>query len=41
MAAKMKYKNIWSPYEEGSPIKMNEHFLLMYILHNSDKKLKI
>ena len=42
LVAQKKLKNIWMPVENSSPhITMNESFLLMYLLRNSDQKLKI
>ena len=29
------------PFEEDKPITMNESFVFMYILYNSDEKLRI
>ena len=40
LVVKNKLETIWKSLEIGKPTKMNETFLLMYLLRNSDKKLK-
>ena len=34
-------ERIWIPYEKNKPIKMNEFFVLQYVLYNSDPHLQI
>ena len=41
LVAKIKQEEIWMPNEKHKPMKMNESFVLMYLLKNSDDHLKI
>ena len=41
LAVSIKNQRLWMPYDYNRPITMNESFIEMYLLYNSDQKLRI
>lgn len=41
LVAENRFENIWVPLEDQTHSKMNESFVLMYLLSNSDSKFRI